>query len=136
METRVITYLKEAGSRITPARVAVLGFLITQKHPVGIERIQKANTSVNTVTLYRMMTDFVERGLVHVHDVGHGHQDYEFAKRAHHHHLICEKCGKIEDTYPCKETCLFEKATLAASAQFKKVTRQVSAFYGLCRKCA
>lgn len=120
---------------MTPARVAVLSFLAHQTYPVGIEQIQHAQKEVNTVTLYRMMADFVKRGLVTTNDMGRGHKEYEFAKRAHHHHLICETCGSIEDVYPCATTCVFEQAILASSKQFKRLTGQTAAFYGVCANC-
>jgi Fe2+ or Zn2+ uptake regulation protein len=116
--------------------VEVLSFLTKQKHPVGIEVIQGAFPKVNMATLYRMMTDFAERGLVHASDLGHGHVDYEIAHRPHHHHAVCESCGAVEDVYPCEEECAFEKAVLKSSALFKEIKRQQTVFFGVCKKCA
>ncbi len=127
--------LNEAGLRRTPARLAVLSYLAAQPRPVGVERILAHVPGVNTATVYRMMADFSARGLVAAHDVGHGHTDYEFAKRPHHHHLVCDGCGLIEDAYPCAASCAFERAALKASKTFARITRQSVVFYGTCRAC-
>ena len=127
--------LRRAGFRVTPARLAVLRLLHTKKHPIGIEVIQKELPEINTVTLYRMMSDFTEKYLVHAHDLGHGHVDYELGGRPHHHHIVCEQCGKIEDVHPCGDACVFEKAVLASSRAFRQIKQQQVTFFGLCNTC-
>lgn len=127
--------LRKSGSRATPARMEVLSFLMQKKHPVGIEVIQEAFPEVNIATLYRMMTDFVKRGLVHTSDLGHGHVDYEIAARPHHHHAVCELCGTVEDVYPCENLCAFEAAVLKSSMLFREIKKQQTVFFGLCKKC-
>lgn len=128
--------LKQAGFRVTGARLAVLDLLEEQDLPVGISFIEKKLTEINTVTLYRMMADFVEAGIVEEHDLGHGHVDYELTSRPHHHHVVCDKCGLVEDVFPCGEVCEFENSVLKDSNQFSKITKQKVTFHGICNKCA
>lgn len=132
----ISTSLREAGFRATPGRIAVIGYLLEQVRPVGIEVIEKKFPKVNKVTLYRMMTDFVAAGLLEPNDLGHGHVDYEIAHRPHHHHAVCESCGIVEDVYPCDESCQFEKAVLKSSKLFKQIKKQQTVFFGVCKKCA
>lgn len=127
--------LRENGFRATGARVDVLEFLEKQKRPVGIHSISKAAPKVNATTLYRMMTDFVAKGIVKAYELGHGHTDYELAARPHHHHVVCESCGDIEDVFPCGEACRFVDSIRKTSKKFKVVTRQATTFYGICRSC-
>ncbi len=128
--------LKRSGFRATAARIEVLKFLAGQKKPVGIRSVAKAAPDVNTTTLYRMMTDFVEKGLVKEYELGHGHVDYEIASRPHHHHIVCESCGDIEDVFPCEKTCEFTRSIEAASKKFASVTKRATTFYGICKSCA
>ncbi len=127
--------LREAGFRATSARIAVLSFLESQHRPVGIEIIAKHFSDTNLTTLYRMMNDFEEAGIVASHELGHGHQDYELANRPHHHHIVCESCGDIEDVYACKNDCDFEKSILGSSSKFKTINRQTTTFFGTCTTC-
>lgn len=128
--------LKKAGFRVTEGRLDVLELLEKQDLPVGISFIEKALPDINRVTLYRMMNDFVSADLVEEHDLGHGHVDYELADRPHHHHVVCDECGVVEDVFPCGDMCEFENSVLEGSNKFSKITKQKITFHGICRKCA
>lgn len=138
METQEIkTQLRERGLRATPARIEVLELLQTKKQPIGIEVVEKEITTVNKVTLYRMMTDFVKKGLVEEVNLGHGHMDYELANRPHHHHLVCDDCGTVEDIYPCETgVCELESQALKASTKFSHIKSKQQTFFGTCNNCA
>ena len=128
--------LRNTGARATKARVDVLLYLGQQKKPIGIDRLDHHFPSINTATLYRMMNDFVERGLVETYELGHGHVDYELADRPHHHHLVCNACGAIEDVFSCKSTCSFVNSVLKASKSFSSINKQSATFFGTCKQCA
>ena len=127
--------IRENGFRVTSARTDVLKFLSAQERPVGVDSVAKKFPSINLTTLYRMMDAFVEVGLVETHDLGHGHVDYEFAHRPHHHHAVCESCGFVEDVFPCETDCRFEKAVLQATTNFEKFHKQSTTFFGTCKRC-
>lgn len=128
--------LKEVNLKATARRKAVLTFLLDQNHPVGIDVIRKYIKGVNKVTLYRMMQDFEEKGLVASHELGHGHVDYELADRPHHHHLVCQGCGDIEDVYSCKDQCKMEAIVMKNSNKFLDIQKQTTTFFGTCHGCA
>lgn len=113
----------------------VIHFLLLQTSPVGVETIAQAVPSANVVTLYRMMNDFVEKGIVKQYELGHGHTDYELANRPHHHHAVCQSCGMIEDIFSCADTCGFEQAILKSSKKFDAIVRQSTTFFGTCTRC-
>jgi Fur family ferric uptake transcriptional regulator len=52
----------------------------------------------------------------------------------HHHHLICKKCGSIENVF---EQCLPQELEekIRQNSGFK-VESHVLEFYGVCRACA
>jgi|SaaInlStandDraft_6_1057023.scaffolds.fasta_scaffold60377_2 Fe2+ or Zn2+ uptake regulation protein len=124
--------LRTHNLRATPARVAVLSYLHKQKHPVGIQSIGSSVPGTNPTTIYRMIDDFVQSGIVHGHDLGHGHNDYEIADRPHHHHLVCESCGLIEDI-DCNRQ---EYGSILTKTSFSKITHHQTTYFGTCKKCS
>jgi len=125
--------LKEHQLRITTNRVAVLEYLAKQKVPVGITNLEKNLPSIDRVTLYRMMDQFEEKGIVRSCDLGHGHSDYELNKD-HHHHMVCKKCDVIEDVEVC-ELEKIEKSLLKKSKNFSSIDHHRLTFMGMCNKC-
>lgn len=130
------TLLKEKGLRKTTGRLRVLEILSKEEKPIGIDHLAKKLPDINFVTLYRMMDDFKEAGIIDEYNVGHGHADYELSSRPHHHHAVCEDCGLIEDVYSCDAACGFQKEVLKASKSFKEIKTTQATFFGLCKKCA
>jgi len=125
--------LKEHKLRVTEGRLTVLEYLSKQKIPVGIKNLEKNITEIDRVTLYRMMEQFEEKGIVRVCDLGHGHQDYEL-NLDHHHHLVCRNCGKIEDVEIC-DLEEIEKALLKKSKKFSSIDQHRLTFMGTCTTC-
>ena len=91
--------LKEMGYRLTPQRVAVLETLHEfQGHMTAEEiysRARAMHPNVNRSTIYRTLTLLKKLGLVAETDFGDGRIVYEHFEKYHHHHLVCQKCGKI-----------------------------------------
>lgn len=132
--TSAIDTLRNAGLRATPARVAVLEFLNHQDVPVGIQKIKSAVPRKDIVTVYRIMDHFQKNGLVRAHDIGHGHMDYELADRPHHHHVVCESCGTIEDIN-CEDNDDLNQTALSRSKNFNAVREHQTTFAGICNAC-
>lgn len=127
--------LRSVGFRATPARIGVLAFLSEKPHPVGIEKIREAFPDVNQVTLYRMMTSFVEKGLVNTCDLGHGHVDYELERGSHHHHAVCEGCGLIEEIDSCQNECEIQKTFEQSASKFARIHLPQTTVFGTCQTC-
>ena len=128
--------LKEVGFRATSGRIQVLQFLKQQHHPVGVDAIANAVPEVNLATLYRMMTDFVEKNLITAHDLGHGHVDYEIADKPHHHHAVCETCGLVEEIFSCDATCELQQSIMKATKKFATISTPSATVFGVCKKCS
>jgi Fur family ferric uptake transcriptional regulator len=130
--------LRSHGLKATPQRVQVLSLLATQKKPMSIAELQKKSTknnAIDTVTLYRSLDTLIKSELVRSVDLRHGHTDYEFiGEGAHHHHLVCEKCGAIEDFDWCPEES-FKQKILKNTSQFAAVTDHSLELFGICKKC-
>ncbi|MDG1950691.1 MAG: Fur family transcriptional regulator [bacterium] len=134
-QIEIATMLKGAGFRVTKARSEVLEFLAKQKHPIGVELMQREFPKTNTTTLYRMMGDFMEKGIVTAHELGHGHLDYELASDNHHHHAVCKSCGLVEEIHACEEDCNLSASIKAASKSFAEIESQTTTFFGTCKQC-
>jgi Fur family ferric uptake transcriptional regulator len=128
--------LRTHGLKATPQRVHVLGLLAKAKKPVSIAELQKkADSSLDSVTLYRSLETLVQNSLARPVDLRHGHTDYELTSdREHHHHIVCEKCGAIEDFEWCPEPSLEKK--ILKNTGFAKLFDHSLEFFGLCKKCA
>jgi Fur family ferric uptake transcriptional regulator len=133
--------LARRGYRITAPRRAVLEALATAQEPRTVAQLHGAlgGERVNLVSVYRTVKLLCDTGLVRETDATQGQRRYELAEpfMAHHHHLICRRCGHIEDL----EGCLVEPDVLARlgrrvrhSHQFR-VTDHELRFFGVCRRC-
>jgi Fur family ferric uptake transcriptional regulator len=62
------------------------------------DRLRADGRSVGIATVYRVLELLTTKGLVQRIDLGEGIARYEPADHAgdHHHHLLCDGCGKVE----------------------------------------
>jgi Fur family ferric uptake transcriptional regulator len=89
--------LRSAGYRPGGAGTLVLGYLERQTCCRGAQEIYEAlERKVGLASVYRMLERLDEQGLVQRIDLGDGIVRYEPAREAHHHHLVCGECGKVE----------------------------------------
>lgn len=133
--------LAEQGFRLTTPRRAVLDVLADQEAPLSVAEIRRRlkNRPVNLVSVYRSLNLLVRIGVVRVADAVKGTQRFELAERftGHHHHLICQLCGRIEDLAGCllKDRVLTAlNRRLLRSKRFRVTDHELQLF-GLCRAC-
>lgn len=121
----------------TPGRIALLQLLAAQKRPVPMEFLKKSlSKRVDETTLYRSVDTFIAEGILVQFDFGHGHAHYELAHdKPHHHHAVCERCGRIEDI-PAQDSRTLTTTTLKKAPSFASFNRHSLEFYGLCVSCA
>ncbi len=129
--------LQAHGLRRTPARISLLKVLAAESRPVSVEYLQKKlKNTLDPVTLYRALEAFSKRGILVQFDFGHGHAHYELVhEKPHHHHAVCETCGKIEDVPAYDQTNLVSQA-LQKIPGFARLDRHSLEFYGQCVPCA
>ncbi len=60
-----------------------------------LEDIRGRLPAVNHSTVYRSLERLVGQGKVSVSDMGTGSAVYELVSGQRHHHLVCQKCGKV-----------------------------------------
>jgi Fur family transcriptional regulator, ferric uptake regulator len=91
-----------------------------------------AGQKLGLTTVYRALTDMVESGEADALTGGDGETRYRICGSEHHHHLICNVCGKtVEFELPG-----FEAATkqLALGEGFREVSHSIELF-GICADC-
>ncbi|KTD08028.1 ferric iron uptake transcriptional regulator [Legionella jamestowniensis] len=129
--------LKEAGLKITMPRLKVLQILEQSRdHHLSAEGVYKAllemGEDVGLATVYRVLTQFEAAGLVNRHNFEGGHSVFELSQGEHHDHLVCVKCGKVEEFID--EIIEQRQQMIAAKANFKMTDHALN-IYGLCPEC-
>jgi Fur family ferric uptake transcriptional regulator len=92
--------LRARGLRVTPQRRLVVEAVEALGHstPEQIcERVQQELPSVNLSTVYRTLELLEDLGVVSHTHLGHGAPTYHPASHADHLHLVCRRCGGVEE---------------------------------------
>jgi len=91
--------LKDAGLKVTHPRVKILELF--QSNPdshLSADEIHnnliKKDENIGLATIYRVLTQLEEAGLIQKNHFDDNSSSYEI-KKQHHDHLICTVCGKI-----------------------------------------
>jgi Fur family ferric uptake transcriptional regulator len=132
---RIRGLLAAAGHAWTRPRSAVLHVLVAAVTPLKVEEIHErlgrrpGGRGINLSSVYRTVNLLHALGVVRRVQLGDGAQRFELAEgyRAHHHHLVCEACGRIEDVRPCP----VDGADFGATVRSHHLE-----LFGLCRGCA
>ena len=100
-------------------------------HPTADEllsKIKKTHPSFSRATLYRNLANFCESGELRKISVKDNVDRYELNTGCHYH-LVCEKCGRVEDI------CLPNPLQTPSKLLDFDVNYHELTFYGICPKC-
>lgn len=127
--------LKQANLRLTKPRLAILEVLQQQTkpdHAQGIhQKLEAKNISIDLATVYRNIESLQKIDLVKTINFEDGRLRYEL-KQNHHHHLVCQVCGRVQPVEECQLDDLTRK--LENKYQFK-IQRHSLEFFGQCGQC-
>lgn len=92
--------LRKAGLKVTLPRIKILQLLEHAKdRHVSAEDVYKAlleaGEDVGLATVYRVLTQFEQAGLVERHNFDGGHAVFELDSGEHHDHMVCTDTGKV-----------------------------------------
>jgi Fur family ferric uptake transcriptional regulator len=88
--------LDEAGYRSGAARREVIGLLADERCALTALEIDRRLDSVGRATVYRTLEQLEQLHLVHRVEIGGDAAGYERVDpHGHHHHLVCEQCGRL-----------------------------------------
>lgn len=128
--------LREVDLRATPARLAVMNWLEKTSKPVDassiIDYLNSNGIKTDPATVFRMMNTLTQKGIIMPIQFYEGKTRYELSSKDDHHHLICDKCGKVEDVSD-KIIPTLEKE-IRVKRNFK-VLRHSLEFFGVCKSC-
>jgi Fur family transcriptional regulator, ferric uptake regulator len=98
---RAADALSEAGYRQGGARRAILDLLDEQACALTALEVQSAlagRREVSRASIYRVLDELETVGMVQRVELGQGTVRYEPVREGagHHHHLVCERCGRLE----------------------------------------
>lgn len=131
--------LSSNNYKLTSQRKDILKVLLknSNRHLSAEElyvEVKKINPDVGLATIYRSLEIFSEIGIVHQLDFDKNFKRYELnLEGKHHHHLICNKCGKIIE-FNDEVLEKFEK-NLEKDYNFRIYDHRIK-FFGVCEECS
>lgn len=134
-ETELIALLVQHGIKPTTNRIILMRELHEEEYPQSLMELEQRILTIDKSNIYRMLTLFRERHLVHAIECDESGTKYELCLSSHeedddvHAHFYCERCHKL--------ICLEE--THIPQIPLPEGYRQTSATYtvkGICDQCA
>jgi Fe2+ or Zn2+ uptake regulation protein len=134
------TTLKEAGYKLTKARLAVVEVILKlHDKPFSADMVfslieKSKKLSCDQVSVYRTLAVLEELGAIRNSDIFGDTKFYELSEEGHHHkhHITCKKCHKIDVV----DFCLVEsQEKLLSKLGYKDLSHRLE-LSGLCPRCA
>lgn len=129
--------LREAGERVTRQRLLVADALTAVGRQVSAQdlyaRLRRRDPAIGRATVFRTLEALVVAGVARrLEQDGHVY-GYVACRPDHHHHLACDRCGRVEEIgegfiAPVAERVHRELGFRIDDARLD--------FYGLCASCA
>ena len=94
--------LKKTGLKATLPRLKIMDIFehSKQKH-LSAEDVYKlmigSNDEIGLATIYRVLTQFEQVGLLIRHHFEGGKAVYELNEKSHHDHIVCLQCGHVTE---------------------------------------
>jgi Fur family transcriptional regulator, ferric uptake regulator len=129
--------LRKAGLKVTLPRVKIMQILESaESRHMSAEDVYKAlrdaDEDVGLATVYRVLTQFEAAGLVTRHHFEGGHSIFEMTPDDHHDHIVCTKCGTVEEFY---DEIIEKQQKAAADKHGFTISDHSLYIYGLCANC-
>jgi len=96
--------LRNAGLKATLPRLKIINvFESSRVRHLSAEDVYRLliadGIDVGLATVYRVLTQFEQAGLLVRHHFESGKAVYELNDEKHHDHLVCLQCGRVEEFY-------------------------------------
>jgi Fe2+ or Zn2+ uptake regulation protein len=129
--------LREAGERVTRQRLVVADALTAAGRQVSAQelyrRLRRRDPSIGRATVFRTLEALVAAGVARrLEQDGHVY-GYVACRPEHHHHLACDRCGRVEEIDEAYVRPVAER--VGVNLGFRIDDARVD-FYGLCASCA
>lgn len=137
-EQQIIERLRNAGYKLTKPRQYVAEILLSNHHhlsaPEIVDMVTAEDSSVGRMSVYRTLELFTSLGIVRPAFQEGPNARYVVILDGHHHHLVCQSCGKVIhfDDIPCPLRDL--EAKLIETYGFH-ISGHLLEFFGECQEC-
>ncbi len=125
--------LKSYQLKITPQRIAIVEELASHGH-LSIEDLYQGLLerfpTISLATVYKNINAMEEKEFVQEVKIPEQKSKYELTK-AHHAHVVCQECKKVEDVVVSTKTILDE----VKDVSHYRINRDDLIFTGLCPEC-
>jgi len=130
--------LRDAGLKVTQPRVKILELLetSTQRHLSAEDVFNQlrdlGESKIGLATVYRVLTQFESAGLVTRHHFEGGNSVFEIDKGTHHDHIVCVKCGRVDEFVD--EMIELRQKEIAEKNGYQMTDHSLH-IYGVCGEC-
>lgn len=132
------TDLKDVGLKVTEPRIKILKILDKDSDIKHFSAEKIFNTLladgdvIGLATVYRVLTQFEEAGLVVRHNFDSENAVFELNNNSHHDHIVCMKCGKVDEFF---DSVVEKRQQDIAKDLGYQLTDHHLNLYGLCLAC-
>ena len=132
-----IAQLKDNGLKVTGPRLKILDlFEARADEHMSAEDVYllllDENVEIGVATIYRVLTQFEQAGILLRHHFETGKAVYELNRGGHHDHIVCVKCGKITEFHNDEIEKLQDKI---ADENGYRIVDHALYMYGVCGDC-
>lgn len=132
-----IAQLKDNGLKVTGPRLKILDLFETHAEAhLSAEDVYRIlldeGIEIGVATIYRVLTQFEQAGILLRHHFETGKAVYELNKGDHHDHIVCVKCGKVTEFHNREIEQLQDKI---AEENGYQVVDHALYMYGVCSDC-
>lgn len=130
------TDLKASGLKATLPRLKILEiFQNSSVRHLTAEDVYKIlladNMDVGLATVYRVLTQFEQAGLLNRNHFETGKAIYELNAGSHHDHLVCVTCGRVEEFV---DTEIEARQRAVAKSRGFELQEHALSLYAVCTK--
>jgi Fur family ferric uptake transcriptional regulator len=132
----VMRRLEARNRQATLQRRIILQALMERRSYVTARELytllQQEHPSIGQATVYRTLELLVEAGAAARFPQENNESKYIYCPPRHHHHLVCTRCGLVEDIDGCVIPAI--GAALEKRTHFQ-INEHAVTFYGFCGDC-
>ena len=130
-------YLDSKGLKLTKGRQIIFDEVMCAHGHFAAEDLirqcQKHNRNVSRATLYRILRELLESGVIRETAYGEKHHHYEHIyDEQPHHHARCIRCGDMLEFPDLQEDQIYHP--ILKQKGFTVLGHEMH-FYGICKKC-
>ena len=128
--------LKSTGLKATLPRLKILEVFQrgAQRHMTAedvFRLLLQARTDIGLATVYRVLTQFEQAGILTRSHFESGKAVYEINEGTHHDHLVCLDCGRVEEFYDAE---IEQRQHSVAHAKGFDIAEHALSLYARCTK--